>query len=48
MEVGDKVRHQMFGIGQVVSVDGTIVGISFNDGKTRKLNVAFAPLTKVL
>ena len=48
LEVGDKVRHQMFGIGQVVSVDGTIVGISFNDGKTRKLNVAFAPLTKVL
>lgn len=48
LEVGDKVRHQMFGIGQVVSVDGTIVGVSFNDGKTRKLNVAFAPLTKVL
>ena len=48
LEIGDKVRHQMFGIGQVVSVDGTIVGISFNDGKTRKLNVAFAPLTKML
>ena len=47
LTVGDRVNHQMFGLGQVVSVDGSIVGVHFDDGKTRKLNVAFAPLTKV-
>ncbi|MDO4271843.1 MAG: UvrD-helicase domain-containing protein [Candidatus Saccharibacteria bacterium] len=45
--IGDKVRHQMFGVGQVTSIDGTVVEVYFNDGKTRKLNIAFAPLTKV-
>ena len=48
LAIGDKVRHQMFGIGQVVSIDGSVVEVYFKDGHTRKLNVAFAPLTKVM
>ncbi len=48
LAIGDKVRHQMFGIGQVVSIDGSVVEAYFKDGHTRKLNVAFAPLTKVM
>ncbi|MCL1929901.1 UvrD-helicase domain-containing protein [Candidatus Saccharibacteria bacterium] len=44
---GDKVRHQIFGLGTVQSVDGTIVTVDFG-GKIRRLNAAFAPLEKVL
>ena len=47
LQVGDRVRHQMFGNGKVTAIDGSIVTILFNDGATRKLNVAFAPLTKL-
>lgn len=47
LEIGDKVRHQMFGMGRVTSVEGAVVEVYFTDGHTRKLNVAFAPLTKV-
>ena len=47
LEIGDKVRHQMFGMGRVTSVEGSVVEVCFTDGHTRKLNVAFAPLTKV-
>ena len=43
---GDRVQHQIFGSGQVTSVDGQIVEVYFDDGKTRKLNVAFAPLSR--
>ena len=44
--VGDKVKHQIFGTGQVKKIAGEIVTVDF-DGKTRNLNVAFAPLEKV-
>lgn len=44
--LGDRVRHQIFGSGQVTSVDGQVVEVYFDDGKTRKLNVAFAPLSR--
>ena len=47
LAIGDKVRHQMFGMGRVTSVEGSVVEVYFTDGHTRKLNVAFAPLTKV-
>lgn len=47
LAIGDKVRHQVFGIGQVTGIDGALVDVYFSDGKTRKLNTAFAPLTKV-
>jgi DNA helicase-2/ATP-dependent DNA helicase PcrA len=47
LQVGDKVRHQIFGLGTVSEIDGTIVAVDFS-GKTKKLNIAFAPLEKVL
>ena len=48
LSLGDKVRHNLFGIGVVTSIDGSIVEVHFKkDGVSRKLNVAFAPLTKI-
>lgn len=47
LALGDKVRHQIFGIGHVTEIDGSVVSVYFQDGKTRKLNLAFAPITKI-
>lgn len=44
---GDGVRHQVFGTGTVVDVDGDTVTVYFRGKGTRKLNVAFAPLEKL-
>lgn len=46
LSVGDSVRHQVFGVGKVVSVDGDTVGISFGNRGVKKLNVQFAPLER--
>jgi DNA helicase-2/ATP-dependent DNA helicase PcrA len=47
LTIGDKVSHQVFGDGVVKSIDGSIVKVEFAGGKTRTLNVAFAPLKKI-
>lgn len=47
LEPGDKVRHQLFGIGRVVEVDGENVAVHFSGKGTKKLNIAFAPLEKI-
>ena len=44
---GDAVRHQAFGSGTVVDVDGDTVTVYFRGKGARKLNVAFAPLEKL-
>lgn len=44
---GDGVRHQTFGVGTVVDVDGDTVTVYFRGKGARKLNVAFAPLEKL-
>ena len=44
--VGDRVRHQLFGSGTIVSVDGSMLKISFGSRGVKNLNAAFAPLTK--
>jgi DNA helicase-2/ATP-dependent DNA helicase PcrA len=44
---GDSVRHQTFGTGTVVDVDGDTVTVYFRGKGARKLNVAFAPLEKL-
>jgi DNA helicase II / ATP-dependent DNA helicase PcrA len=45
---GDVVRHQLFGDGTVVDVDGDSATIFFKrDRKTRKLNTGFAPLKRL-
>lgn len=44
---GDHVRHQLFGLGQVMEVDGDNVAIYFKGKGLKKLNIAFAPIDKV-
>jgi DNA helicase-2/ATP-dependent DNA helicase PcrA len=47
LEEGDGVKHQLFGLGTVVEVDGDNVTIYFKGKGTKKLNVAFAPIEKL-
>ena len=47
LEINDKVKHQIFGVGKVIAIDGTIISVDFGVGKVKKLNVAFAPLEKL-
>ena len=44
---GDRVRHKIFGVGTILSMDGDVATISFSGRGTKKLNTAFAPLEKV-
>ena len=44
---GDSVRHQLFGVGTVVEMDGDNATIYFKGKGTKKLNIAFAPLEKL-
>ena len=47
LEVGDIVRHKVFGQGKVVEIQGTTVAISFTGRGVKKLNVEFAPLERL-
>ena len=47
LEEGDGVKHQLFGVGTVVELDGDNATIYFKGKGTKKLNIAFAPLTKL-
>ncbi len=44
---GDHVRHQVFGEGQVMELDGDSAVIYFKGKGSKKLNIAFAPLKKM-
>lgn len=44
--VGDRVRHQLFGAGTIVAVEGQMLKISFGSRGVKTLNAAFAPLQK--
>jgi len=44
---GDGVRHQLFGIGTIVDIDGDTLTVYFKGKGTRKLNASFAPLEKL-
>lgn len=44
---GDGVKHQLFGVGTVLEIDGDNATIYFKGKGTKKLNVAFAPLEKL-
>jgi DNA helicase-2/ATP-dependent DNA helicase PcrA len=44
---GDGVRHQIFGIGTVMELDGDTAVIYFKGKGARKLNISFAPLEKL-
>ena len=47
-KVGDRVRHKLFGEGEILGTDGTgasmIVQIRFDNGTVKKLAAGFAPL----
>lgn len=47
LTVGDTVKHQLFGAGKVVAIDGVTVSVSFDGRGIKRLNSAFAPLVKV-
>jgi DNA helicase-2/ATP-dependent DNA helicase PcrA len=47
LSVGDQVKHQLFGVGKIVGIDGTTISIAFNGRGVKKLNSAFAPLTRI-
>jgi DNA helicase II / ATP-dependent DNA helicase PcrA len=44
---GDTVKHQLFGVGTIVEMDGENATIYFKGKGAKKLNVSFAPLEKV-
>ncbi len=44
---GDQVRHQIFGTGTVVELDGDTATIYFKGKGPKKLNISFAPLEKI-
>ena len=44
---GDGVKHQLFGLGTVLELDGDNATIFFKGKGTKKLNIAFAPLEKL-
>ena len=47
LNVGDKVRHPIFGVGEVRAVEDQTVEVKFSSRGTKKLNVSFAPLEKL-
>ncbi|MGZ6005148.1 MAG: ATP-dependent helicase [Candidatus Saccharimonadales bacterium] len=47
LQVGDGVKHKLFGNGTVVAVDGDVVNVQFQNKTTKQLNAAFAPLEKL-
>lgn len=47
LEIGDKVRHQLFGVGTVVGIEGMTIAIAFAGKGIKKLNSAFAPLERI-
>ncbi len=44
---GDSVRHEVFGAGTVLAVEGENVEIYFKNKGTKRLNTSFAPLQKL-
>lgn len=47
LEIGDKVRHKVFGEGRIVGIDGAAISVSFASRGVKRLNVEFAPLERV-
>lgn len=47
LELGDQVKHGVFGVGRVVAIDGTNISIAFAGRGVKKLNAAFAPLERI-
>lgn len=46
LSIGDRVRHQMFGDGTVLAVNGSTVKVQFAS-RIRSINLEYAPLVKI-
>jgi DNA helicase-2/ATP-dependent DNA helicase PcrA len=46
LDIGDSVRHKVFGTGKIVAIEGRTVAISFPGRGVKKLNLDFAPLER--
>jgi DNA helicase-2/ATP-dependent DNA helicase PcrA len=44
---GDRVKHELFGDGKVLEVDGDNIAVDFKGIGVKKLNIGFAPLEKL-
>lgn len=47
LQVGNAVKHAVFGHGVVTHIDETVVTVAFRGKGVKKLNIAFAPLEKL-
>ena len=47
LDEGDVVKHQVFGQGTIVELDGDVATIYFKGKGAKKLNISFAPLEKL-
>lgn len=47
LDIGDAVRHQLFGEGTIVELDGEAATVYFKGVGAKRLNIAFAPLKKL-
>src|SRR6185437_15146487 len=46
-EIGDGVKHQLFGQGTIVELEGEMATIYFQGKGPKKLDISFAPLEKL-
>jgi DNA helicase-2/ATP-dependent DNA helicase PcrA len=44
---GDAIKHDLFGEGTVVEIEGETATILFKGGSSKRLNIAFAPIVKL-
>jgi DNA helicase-2/ATP-dependent DNA helicase PcrA len=44
---GDRVKHELFGNGKVLEVEGDNIAVDFQGIGIKKLNIGFAPLEKL-
>lgn len=47
LAIGDRVKHQIFGEGRVMQLEGEVAKIDFKTKGVKKLNIAFASLDKL-
>lgn len=47
LNIGDRVRHPVFGVGMVKDISGQTVEIKFSTRGAKKLNLSFAPLERI-
>lgn len=47
VEVGDAIKHQHFGIGTILELEGDLALIQFQNKTLKKLDISFAPIQKI-